>query len=74
MRGSQRPAGFVPGGSCVFMKEIIKTYLEWKAQYAKRAATNYKIWLERLVMVCGEKNLEDYTIGNIGTNQYMVFI
>ncbi len=62
MRGSQRPAGFVPGGFCVFMKEIIKTYLEWKGTYASRAAINYRIWLHRFVEVCQEKRVEDYTI------------
>jgi len=44
------------------MKEIIKTYLEWKATYAQRAAVNYRIWLERLVESCGDKPLKDFCI------------
>jgi len=44
------------------MKETIKEYLEWKATYAKRASVNYRIWLERFVEVCGEKELEEYTL------------
>lgn len=46
------------------MREIIKIYLEWKASYAQRAAVNYRIWLERLVLVCGEKELKDFSLGD----------
>ncbi len=44
------------------MKEIIKTYLEWKATYAQRAAVNYRIWLERLVEICGDKPLREFDL------------
>ena len=44
------------------MQEKIRLYLCWKATYATRASINYRIWLERFVEVCGEKNLEEYDI------------
>jgi integrase/recombinase XerD len=47
------------------MKEIIKSYLEWKASYAPRAAINYRIWMERLLTFCGDKMLHEYTIVDI---------
>src|SRR4030095_1623554 len=50
------------------MKEIIKTYLEWKASYAQRAAVNYRIWLERLVLICGDKELKDFSLSD-----YLIF-
>lgn len=46
------------------MKEIIKIYLEWKASYAQRAAVNYRIWLERLIQICGDKELKDFTLSD----------
>ena len=44
------------------MKEIIQTYLQWKATYAQRAAVNYRIWLERLIEICGDKPLRDFDL------------
>ena len=49
----------------LFMKDIIKQYLEWKGTYAPRASINYKLWLLRFVQVSGEKKLEDYTVGDV---------
>ena len=46
------------------MREIIKEYLDWKATYAKKASINYRIWLERFVEVCGEKELSQYNISD----------
>ncbi|MDQ3050823.1 MAG: tyrosine-type recombinase/integrase [Bacteroidota bacterium] len=39
--------------------------MDWKASYAPRAAVNYKIWLERLIEVCGEKELQEFTIMDV---------
>jgi len=44
------------------MQDKIRLYLCWKATYATRASVNYRIWLERFLEVCGEKNLEEYDI------------
>jgi integrase/recombinase XerD len=63
--GVQKPARFVPGGFCAFMKQLIKTYLEWKASYAPRAAINYRIWLDRFIEVCDEKKINEYTITDV---------
>ena len=60
----KRPVWFVPDGSFVFMNEIIKEYLEWKGTYAPRASLNYRIWLNRLVEVCGEKALHEYDVSD----------
>ena len=48
-----------------FMNEKLKLYLDWKGTYAHRASINYRIWLERFVQICGEKNLEEYDIRDI---------
>lgn len=48
-----------------FMNEKIKEYLAWKASYALRASVAYKIWLERFVTICGEKDLNDYSVMDI---------
>lgn len=47
------------------MYEKIREYLEWKGTYAHRASINYKIWLERFVNVCGNKNIEAYAVSDI---------
>ena len=49
----------------LYMNEIIKKYLEWKGTYALRASVNYKIWLERLLQVCGDKPLEQYDVSDL---------
>ena len=46
------------------MKEKIKEYLAWKATYARKASINYRIWLERFVEICGEKELLKYDISD----------
>ena len=47
------------------MDEKIKTYLNWKGSYAHRASINYRIWLEKFVQVCGQKNLDEYDTEDI---------
>lgn len=47
------------------MNEKIKLYLDWKATYAHRASISYRIWLERFLQICGNKNIEDYDISDI---------
>ncbi len=59
------PARVVPGGAYVFMQNIVTSYLEWKGTYAPRASTNYKIWLERFMAVCGNKPVEEYTVSDV---------
>lgn len=48
-----------------FMENKIRIYLAWKATYAPRASINYKLWLKYFVEVCGNKEIEDYTIHDI---------
>jgi len=48
-----------------FMNEKLKLYLDWKGTYAHRASINYKIWLERFVQLCGQKNIEEYDVSDI---------
>ncbi len=55
---------FVPAGLCVYMKEKVKQYLEWKGTYAHRASVNYRIWLDRFIEVCGDKPIEEYSISD----------
>ncbi len=47
------------------MEQKIRIYLAWKATYAPRASINYKLWLKYFVEVCGNKEIEDYTIHDI---------
>ncbi len=47
------------------MNKIIKEYLEWKGTYAPRASVNYKIWLDRFVEECGEKQLDRYDVSDL---------
>lgn len=47
------------------MNKIIKEYLSWKETYAPRASVNYRIWLNRFVEVCGEKELVDYGVPDL---------
>lgn len=60
------------GRALCFMKEIIKTYIEWKATYAQRAAVNYRIWLERLVEVCGDKPVQDFELRDFLKYKYYI--
>lgn len=61
----QRLAGFDPSGPFAYMEKIINEYLEWKGTYAKRASINYRIWLDRFIIVCGNKPLSEYTVSDI---------
>jgi len=47
------------------MEKKIREYLEWKGIHSPKASITYKIWLKRLVEVCGDKPIEDYTITDI---------
>ena len=47
------------------MKNKVKEFLEWKGTYAPRASVNYKIWLERFIQICGEKEVEAYTVTDL---------
>lgn len=47
------------------MNQIITEYLDWKGTYAPKACINYKIWLNYLVKVCGEKPLKEYGIADL---------
>jgi len=47
------------------MEKKIYEYLEWKGIHSPKASITYKIWLKRLVEVCGDKQIEDYTITDI---------
>lgn len=42
----------------------IKEYLDWKATYAPRASTNYRIWLERFDGMV-QKDISDVGVGDI---------
>lgn len=55
----------VPGGAYVFMRELIKEYLDWKGTYAPRASNNYRIWLRNFLEVCGEKPLDKYDVSDL---------
>lgn len=55
---------FVPAGLMFSMKEKIQRYLQWKGTYASRASVNYKLWLDRFVEICGEKEVEKYDISD----------
>ena len=54
------------------MKEKIKEYLAWKSTYARKASIIYRIWLERFVEVCGEKELSKYDISDYTKYQLWV--
>lgn len=47
------------------MKEKIYEYLSWKATYAPRASVCYKKWLLYFMEVCGEREVEAYSISDI---------
>jgi site-specific recombinase XerD len=51
------------------MQKEIKEYLEWKGTYAVRAATNYKIWLDKFAFVV-EKPLAKIEVGDIVKYQH----
>ena len=48
-----------------FMEKKICEYLDWKGIHSPKASIAYKIWLKRLVEVCGDKPIEEYTITDI---------
>ncbi len=47
------------------METKIHEYLDWKGIHSPKASITYKIWLKRLIEICGDKPLEDYTITDI---------
>jgi integrase/recombinase XerD len=49
----------------MFMEQKIYEYLDWKGVKSPKASISYKIWLKRLVEVCGDKPIEKYTITDI---------
>lgn len=52
-------------GLVYFMEKKISEYLDWKGIHSPKASIAYKIWLKRLVEVCGDKPIEEYTITDI---------
>jgi integrase/recombinase XerC len=47
------------------MEREIRKYLDWKGTYATRASVNYKIWLDRFIEVCGNREIVKYSIEDI---------
>jgi site-specific recombinase XerD len=47
------------------MENKICAYLEWKGIHSPKASIMYKSWLKRLIEVCGDKPIEEYTITDI---------
>jgi integrase/recombinase XerD len=47
------------------MEKKINEYLAWKGIHSPKASITYKIWLKRLIEVCGDKPIEEYTINDI---------
>lgn len=47
------------------MEKKISEYLDWKGIHSPKASVMYKSWLKRLVEVCGDKPIEEYTITDI---------
>jgi len=64
-RCAKAPPGSFQAGLLIYMNVLIKEYLAWKGTYAIRASTNYRIWLERFVEVCGLKSVEQYQVADV---------
>jgi site-specific recombinase XerD len=47
------------------MEEKIRGYLDWKGIHSPKASIMYKTWLKRLIEVCGDKPIEEYSISDI---------
>ena len=47
------------------MEKNIYEYLDWKGIHSPKASIMYKSWLIKLVAVCGDKPIEEYTITDI---------
>ena len=46
-------------------EKYIYEYLDWKGIHSPKASIMYKSWLIKLVAVCGDKPIEEYTITDI---------
>ena len=52
-------------GCYIIMQDVnVKTYLDWKATYTRRASVNYRIWLDKFID-CTQKKLEKTEVGDI---------
>jgi integrase/recombinase XerD len=56
-------------GLIYFMEEKIREYLDWKGIHSPRASIMYKSWLHRLIEVCGDKPIEEYSISDVVSYQ-----
>lgn len=65
----QAPPDSSLAGLIYFMEEKIREYLDWKGIHSPKASITYKCWLNRLVEVCGDKPVEQYSISDIVSYQ-----